>query len=105
MFGTQIALLAVDTLPEELKEVVRLESHIDWSESEEDEEEVEEEVTGIEGEGEAIHEEAGMMVWLCGQLLYSPIFLLCVLASIAGGLWGLCLAVGDLALFTLKTGL
>ena len=103
MFGTQIALLAVDTLPEELKEVVRLESHIDWSESEEDEEEVEEEVTGIEGEGEAIHEEVGMMVWLCGQLLYSPIFLLCVLASIAGGLWGLCLAVGDLALFTLKT--
>ena len=37
-------------------------------------------------------------------LLYSPIFLLCVLASVAGGLWGLCLAVGDLAMFTLKTG-
>ena len=44
------------------------------------------------------------MAWLCGHMLYSPIFLLCVLASVAGGLWGLCLAVGDLAMFTLKTG-
>ena len=104
VFGTQIALLAVDTLPEWLKDDERekLESRLNWSSSEEEEEEDEEEVTGTEGEGEANNEEAGKMAWLRSQLLYLPLFLLCVLASFAGGLWGLCLAMGDLASFTLK---
>ena len=107
VFGTQIAMLAADTLPEELKigeQCEKMESRLNWSTSEEEEEEDEEDVNGTEGEGVANHKEAGRMAWLCGHMLYSPIFLLCVLASVAGGLWGLCLAVGDLAMFTLKTG-
>eukprot|EP01048_Picozoa_sp_COSAG05_P014088 COSAG05_NODE_1564_length_4546_cov_8.210929_2_plen_255_part_00 len=107
VYGTQIAILAADTLPEELKideQCEELESRFNWSTSEEEEEEDEEDVNGTEGEGVANHKEAGRMAWLCGHMLYSPILLLCVLASVAGGLWGLCLAVGDLAMFTLKTG-
>ena len=94
VFGTQIAILAADTLPEELKDERLLETQFDWTESEE-----EEEVTGIVEEGEAKQEEAGTMAWLCGQLLYPPLLLLFLLASVAGGLWGLCLASWDTAIY------
>jgi hypothetical protein len=102
VFGTQIAILAADTLPEELKDVKQQEMQFDWTESEEEEEEREKALTKTEGQGEAEHEKEGWITWLFSHLLYSPLVLLFVLASVAGGLWGLCLAMRDAAIYALS---